>query len=1021
MLRKILLLTTVGLLILPLTVFSQQGTVIKGKVSDEEGNPLPGANVIIEGTTYGAASDASGNYEFRVPADFARGQEVQLVAKFIGYKTATATIRLTPGEIVQDFKMEVDVIGLEEIVVVGYGTARKEELTGSIKVVRSEKMEQLPTSSFQDVLQGTPGMQVVANDGAPGAGISVRVRGIGSISASNEPLYVIDGIPVISGSVSFTDFGNGGRSSNVLAAINPNDIESIVIAKDAASTAIYGSRGANGVVFITTKGGVAGSSIQWAQGPKLEAKFQRGYSSFAFPNLLQGLNAQQYKELFIEGYVNSGRLTAAEAEERFQKLYPEADRTNTIWLDEITHTGITDQLDLSAQGGGDRFTYYVSSSYFNQQGVIINNFFRRYSSRINLTANLTNRIKIANNLNLSYFKQRGITDGTRWQSPMYNAYLLAPVIPVFDEQGQYYAKHKSFFMGGNNPVGHLNEDKRELEQTRIIDNFLFTYNIARGLNFQATFSFDILNVDEYLYVNPRYGDGRNVGGAANESRTDIINWQINQTLNYNRTFGRAHNVDLLLGFEQQKLNTDNVEDAGEGFPHPSLKTLASAANPTLAVSLRSESAFQSIFSRANYNYKNKYFVSASFRRDGSSRFGPERRWGNFWSFGLGYTLTEEKWFTDRVKFFDYLKLRASYGETGNAEIGNFPWAGLYGFNREYDGQPGAAPSQIGNPFLTWEKQQNFNIGVDFAFWDNRITGTIERYIRDSKDLLLDRPLSLTTGFREVTQNVGDMRNSGWEFSFDAELLRKKDTRLAVNFNITTLNNVITRLPEPLQVGNFRREEGRDFYEYWLFGWAGVDPENGDPLWYTDSTKTKTTNKIGEAERFYDGKSAIPDFFGSFGFTARYRRFTLDAQFNYQFGNYLYYNPGWVIHGDGRFTPRSTSRFAFENRWRKPGDKALFPKFMWGGNKSSNVRNSSRYLYKGDFIRLKSLRVAYRFPDIYAFRVGAKSLEAYIYLYNFFTWVADQYLHFDPEQAPDGIYNTVTPISKTFTFGINVGL
>lgn len=1018
--KPALMLILVGLILIPLTVFGQQGVLIRGTVVDNEGNPLPGANVIIEGTTYGAATDVEGKYQFRVPPNVARGQEVQLVAKFIGYKTAKQPIRLTPGEIVRDFSLEVDVIGLEEIVVVGYGTARKEELTGSIKVVRSEKLEQLPASSFQDVLQGTPGLQVVNNDGAPGAGISVRVRGIGSISASNEPLYVIDGIPVISGSVSFTDFGNDGRSSNVLAALNPNDIESIVIAKDAASTAIYGSRGANGVVFITTKGGVAGSSIQWARGPKLEAKIQRGYSSFAYPRLLRGLNAQQYHELYIEGYVNGGRLTAEQAEQRFRQQFPEADRTNTIWLDEITHTGITDQIDISAQGGGDRYTYYLSAGYFDQQGVIINNFFRRYSSRANLTADLTSRIKISNNLNLSFFRQRGITDGTRWQAPMYLAYLLAPVIPIFDEQGQYYAKHASFFMGGNNPVGHLNEDKRHLEQTRIIDNFAVNYNIGRGFVLRSTFSFDILNVDEYLYVNPRYGDGRNVGGAANESRTDIINWQINQTLNYTKTFNNVHNVDALVGFEQQKLHTDNVEDAGEGFPHPSLKTLAAAANPTLASSLRDESAFESYFSRLNYNYANKYFASASFRRDGSSRFGPERRWGNFWSFGLGYTISEEP-FMNRFKFIDYMKIRGSYGETGNAEIGNFSWAGLYGFNREYDGLPGAAPTQIANPLLTWEKQQNLNIGVDFALWNSRLTGTVERFVRDSKDLLLNRPLSYTTGFRSVLQNVGDMRNTGWELSFQLEALRKRDFNLSLNFAVTTVSNKITRLDEPIQADPFRREQGRDFYEYWLFGWAGVDPETGDPLWYTDSTKTKTTNNISEAQRFYDGKSALPDFYGSFGLTGRYGRFTVSAQFNYQFGSYLYDAPGWVIHGDGRFTPRSTSSFAFNNRWRKPGDKALFPKFIWGGNKSSNAQNNSRYLFKGDFIRLKTLRITYKLPDIYAFRIGAKAIQAYINLYNFLTWAADDYLHFDPEQAPNGIYNTVTPISKTFNFGFNIEL
>ncbi|MCG8608362.1 SusC/RagA family TonB-linked outer membrane protein [bacterium] len=1008
-------------LLLPVTLLGQRAVTITGTVTDDVGNTLPGANVFIELTRYGAATDADGSFSFNVPAEEARGQEVQLSVTFIGYKTASATIRLSPGTVTQNFSMDTDVLALGEVVTIGYGIARKEEVTGSIKVIHSEKLEQVPVSSFQEVLQGNSGMQVVARDGAPGAGISIRVRGIGSINASNEPLYVIDGIPVTSGSISTTDFNNGGRSSNVLASINPNDIESVVVAKDAASTAIYGARGANGVVMINTKGGVSGRGFR-ASSPQVEVKLQRGYSDFAFNNLLEGINTEQYRQLYFEGYANAGSQTLEQTEESWARQFPQP--ANTIWLDEMSRTGVTNQFDISAQGGTNRFNYFVSGSLMDQDGTIEANFFKRHSSRVNLAAQPTDRLTIKNNLNLSYFKQRGITDGTRWQAPMYLAYLMSPAVPIFDETGQYYADHKSFFMGGNNPVGHLNEDERELEQTRIIDNLYARYEITDDLHASTSWSFDVLNVDEYQYRNPRYGDARNSGGDVNEGRTDVINWQGIQTLNYETIFDGVHSVDLLVGFENQKISTDVVEAWGEGFSHPDLKTLASAAVPEVAFSSRTSYAFQSYFSRANYNYAHKYYASASFRRDGSSRFGPDKRWGTFWSFGLGYTLTEES-FMQNTGFLNYLKLRGSYGETGNAEIGNFPWAGLYGFGSDYDGQPGAAPSQIANPILTWESQQNLNIGFDFAVLDDRLSGSFDAFRRSSKELLLERPLSFTSGFREVEQNVGDMRNTGVELALRGDILRRENLDLSLNFNITTLSNEITRLPEPfVDTGTsryFRREEGRDFQEFWLYGWAGVDPANGDPLWYTDSTKTATTNRIGDAVRFYDGKSASPDFYGSFGLSARVGRVTVIAQANYQFGNYVFDAPGWVIHGDGRFTPRSTSSFAFENRWTTPGQEALFPQHRWGGNQSSNNRDSDRYLFKGDFIRLRTLKIGYDVPRSLITQFGVNSLEVYLNLNNYLTWVADDHLHFDPEQTINGVYNTITPISKTASFGINIGL
>ena len=376
-----------------------------------------------------------------------------------------------------------------------------------------------------------------------------------------------------------------------------------------------------------------------------------------------------------------------------------------------------------------------------------------------------------------------------------------------------------------------------------------------------------------------------------------------------------------------------------------------------------------------------------------------------------------------VAFIDNLKLRASYGVTGNADLnGNFLWAGLYGFTgREYDGNPGASPSSIGNPALTWESQENFNVGLDFNMFGNRVSGSAEYFVRKSTDLILDRPLSGTTGFTEFTTNFGDLENNGLEISINADIISTRDFTLSAGINHTILRNEITKLEEPIVVGTKRREEGRDFQEYFLYGWAGVDPANGDPLWYTDSTKSETTNNINDAVRFYDGKSATPDFFGGFNINGRYKSFSFGLQFNYQFGNYVYDAPGWVIHGDGRFTPRSTSTWAFENRWTTPGQEALFPRHAWGNTSGSNTRNSTRYLYEGDFIRLRTFRVGYDLPNSLISRANLRSVQFSVLLNNFWTWVKDDNLHFDPEQTISGVYNTVTPINKTVTLTLNVGL
>jgi TonB-linked SusC/RagA family outer membrane protein len=909
----------------------------------------------------------------------------------------------------------LDPLSLDEIVVTGYGTVRKDALTGSVVSIPSQQLELTPTTTFQDVIQGSPGVLVTSLDGAPGAGFDIRVRGQGSITAGSEPLYVIDGVPLFNNASAGTMVDNGGRTANTLASLNPNDIESLVVLKDAASTAIYGSRGANGVVLITTKGGVAGSPI-WSSAPKFELRTQMGVSGYAYNNLLQGLSGEQYHDYYIEARVNDG-MSVSDAEADYLNQWPISQGVDNDWRDLMTRRGVTTQVDLSATGGNDRFTYFISGGLMDQEGNIYEQFFKRYSSRINLTARLTDKFTLANNLSLARTTQNGVADGSAWASVGYMVAFMPPVVPIKDEDGFWYHRHTNV-MGANHPLGNLYENPQNRETSRIIENISGTYQFNDDFTFASTWSFDFYNIYDYVYWNPFFGDGRNTGGEFDDSRVSNLNWQGTQTLSFQRLFSDIHNVDAVVGYEESQNDRKRTNVWGEGFAHPDLKQGVSAAI-TEGTSTFDEYSFRSYFTRVNYDYDRTYFVSASFRRDGSSRFGPDERWGNFWALGGGITLTNMSFMQD-FGLFDYLKLRSSYGQVGNAEIGTYPWQGLYGFNAAYNGLPGSGPDQVANRELTWESQGAFNVGADFAFLDSKITGTIEYFKKTSSDLLLNVPVSRTTGFTSTLQNFGDMENSGIELSLTADLLRSADYDLAVDFSITKQRNEITKLQEPILDGTKRREEGRDYQEYYLYGWAGVDPNNGDPLWYTDETKSQTTNSLSNAERFYDGKSATPDYLGSFGFNGRYGRFTLSTLATYMFGHYLYEGAERFYHGDGRYLPRSTSSWAFENRWQQPGDNSKFPRISWGGVNSSQPSNADRWLDEGDYIRLKDVTLSYQFSEDIASRVRLGSLRAQFNVTNALTWVAAEDLHFDPEQIVSGVYNTGTPNSRTFSLGLIIG-
>ncbi|MBO6622286.1 MAG: TonB-dependent receptor [Balneola sp.] len=984
--------------------------VVGNVVDSETDNPLAGVNIKVKGKFKGTFTNGAGSFSLDVEADDV------LVFSSIGYKTKEVLVN---GQTELFVEMEEDAQELDELIVVGYGVQSRESLVGSISSVNSASIEQIPTSSFENSIQGNiAGVQLIANDGAPGANTQVRVRGIGSISASSEPLYVIDGVIMASGSIA-TLHDNGNRSTNVMTALNPNDIENITVLKDAASTAIYGSRGANGVILVTTKSGKTGD-------PRISIKSQLGFNRVASNSLLKPLNAEQYTTLFLEGYMNRGE-TQAEAQQRldnrFQQLTdPSTGKpTNTDWLDELTRTGVNHSYDLSLSGGNEGARYFVSTNFFDQESHIIGNDFNRLASRANVDVKVNNKIDVSNKLLLSQTDQNGMTDGSAWANPVYNAFLLSPLIPVKNEAGLFNDQHKNYFpMGGNNPVGSLSgDDNRNTQQIRLNNSISAQARILDNLILKSQWNIDIIKVTESQYQNPRYGNGRNVGGYAQENEITRLDWTGTQTLNYIDNFNSVHNVEVLLGYEAQQSEQKSFYGYGQNFPSIKLITLSSAAEAYDASATQTKYTFASVFSRFIYDYDSRYIAQFSLRRDGSSRFGSDERWGNFYSIGLAWNMSTEEFLAD-MEEVDLLKLRTSYGTTGNAEIGNFPSRGLYGYGRDYDGSPGGVPVSIANPGLTWESQQNFNVALEIGAFE-KLVATVEYFTRVSSDLLLNVPLSRTTGFDEVTQNAGELENKGFELTVDLNLIRKTHFSWDIGFNTTFIKNEVTKLTEAFNDGTKRREEGKDYQSYYLYDWAGVDPSNGQPLWYTDETRSATTSDINDAERFFIGKSATPDHYGGFKSSVFYKNFNFDAQFAYSWGNFLYGSQERFIHGDGGLTPRSTSTYAFENRWTPENPNSEFPQHKWGGNNNANVGNSSRWLHDGSYVRLRNVTIAYSFALDDITRFGLKNLRVYTRATNLFTWTRDSDLFYDPEQNINGLANSTTPAIKSITFGIDVGL
>ncbi|HVI48746.1 MAG TPA: TonB-dependent receptor [Chitinophaga sp.] len=1019
--RKLLL----WLFLLAVTVCAKAQTrTLTGKVTDHaNASPLPGVSIKVKGTNNGTSTTADGTFRINVPEN-----AKVLVFSFLGYETTEKNIG---GLSNLSVSLSQAAQGLTEYVMVGYGTQSKLAQTGAISQISGKQVENIPLPSVDKILQGKiAGLQSLGGSGQPGAIQQIRIRGIGSINSSAAPLFVVDGVPINAG-----DLSRNTTTANSLAGLNPNDIESISVLKDAASSSIYGSRAANGVILITTKGGKAGKT-------RIRADAEYGFAKPILRDANRPLNASEWRNLTAEGFVNAGfDADMTSALKDVDESFGSNNGVNTNWLDVVTRTGQQMQYNLSADGGNDKTQFHVSGGYFKQEGTVIASSFDRVSGSFNIKHKLNDRITFGSSLIASSSRQRGPTNGGTFANPVLAAYFLLPHYSPYKPDGTPNFSsdpNAEFGPGGTfNPIAIAAMDNNRNSTLKAIGSIWGEYEILPNLKFTTKYGVDYNNLEELGYQNPLYGDGFADHGISTVNYTRYFNWVWTNMLNYRWDIKKDNQwvVNVKAGYEAQKSKLFFSTTETRNLPSRlDVQLGAAGSRPTEASAGGSDYSFASVLALGDVTYKGKYVLSGSFRRDGSSRFGSDNRYGNFWSVGGSWNVDQEDFLKD-ISWLDQLKVRASYGQNGNANFGtylfDYVWRSLYGYgkgtdtknnayNFNYEGAVGSAPLSAGNNALTWEVNKPFDIGVDFSVFKRRLNASVEYYTRTTSSLLMEQPLSRTSGFQDYLTNIGSIRNKGIEITLSGTPVIAGDFRWDASFTFAHNKNEVVSLASSLpQIsGQFIRQVGSDYQTFYVRQWAGVDKQNGDALWYKDDTHKETTNSYSQAKRVALG-SASPKYFGSFGSTFSFKGFSLDGLLYYNFGNYVQDLWARYLQGDG-FAGAFNKMAPQLNRWQKPGDETDVPKYVFNGNKNSNEM-SSRFLYKGDYIRLRDVTLSYTFPQAWLNHAKISSLRVYVRGTNIWTWVKDKNITSDPEASIASQSNLEVFMPKIYTVGINLGL
>ncbi|WP_460189148.1 SusC/RagA family TonB-linked outer membrane protein [Urechidicola sp. KH5] len=952
--------------------FAQTKT-ISGNVSDDTG-PLPGVTVIVMGTTTGTETDFDGNYAIEA----SEGDVLQF--SFVGMANQEITVGASSSI---NVIMESDNV-LDEVVVVAFGSKKKEELTSAVAVVTGEELTKLSsTVSIDNMLQGiAPGVQVVAANGKPGQTAFVRVRGVGSINASSAPLYIIDGIVAPD-----------------MNSINPNDIESLSVLKDAATASKYGSRAANGVVVIKTKSGKRNRDAEITINSRYGIG-QRIKDNFKMMNAAQKI--QYERELSALGVSNAASLPGAtiQSNEDYERLVGR----DTDWIDTLIRQSEIQSNNFSVAGGSENMSYFFSAGHDRNTGIIKDVAgFERLNSRLNLDFSPKEWLDMSANISITTTSSDEPRDRNNVQNPFRAMYDYNPYEPkyivddnnelVLDENGQpQFNPTRAGFSISEALINNPEDEYR----TIIVGGF--SARVKFSDKFSNTFRAGATNTRfrrEYFIKPGSILDGY-VGDADNpgiktDNGSSSLDYTITNLFEYNDTFAEKHNLNLTALFEYNERTTTNYSLTSRGFSNPDLSVQAVAALPDAASTNLFENTLVSYGGFLDYNYDSKYIVTGSIRRDGSSVFGANNRYGWFWSTSAGWNISKEDFF-NQDGFINDLKLRASAGTSGNRNgLASYGALATLEFG-SLGGQSTAIPTDNGNPDLGFEKNFIWNVGVEFTGWDRRFRGVVDYYQRTTSDLLLNAPLPALGGEPDgsIFSNIGEMLNKGLEIELSADVIKNQDMLLTIGGNIAFVDNEVTKLvnDEDIIVGDNILRVGEEIYSYYLPKWAGINPANGQPLFY-DSNNNITSVYDSNANQLLSGKSPIADFDGGANIFFRYKGFDLSADFYYKVGNYIQNFMESNMLSDGQSVDSNQRVDAF-NYWKNPGDTNVLPNPIYGNEAQ---QSSDRWLQKGDFVRLRNLTVAYNLP-IQDLNMGLNSVRLFVQGQNLWTWAP----HFngDPE-------------------------
>ena len=1012
LLKKVLLLFIAQLCCFGLHA---QSTSITGKITDSEsGEPLLGVNIVEKGTANGVASDFDGNYSIDV-AD----TNAVLVFTSLGYQSKEISVG-NNGNI--DVSLELGANQLDEFVVVAYGKKKKRNLTGSVVSVGGEDIDQTNLQDPISILQGrAAGVQVVSNSGAPGGGMSITVRGNSSLNSGNSPLYVVDGVPIESSSLSSLN-GTENFGLNPLADINPNDIESIEILKDAASTAIYGSRAANGVVMITTKRGKQGKGV-------LNVNFTSGVSQIT--RKLSVLNASQYRQAIIDSYRNMENPVEPNWT-IIDSLNPK-NNGDVDWQEELLRVAPQYKVDLSVQGGSENAKYSWSSSFLNQDGIILNSNYKRVTSRLNVDFNVSDKLTVGQSLSYTNGTNNRINAGGSGNLSVVRELLIRPPsYAMYLPDGSL----NGYQFGKRNPVGLAEYATHLNKSNRIIGNQYAEYEFIEGLKLRSNLNLDFLSMkeDEFLPSTLDYREGYNSGAV--RSITNLT-WGNETYFSFDRTFGENHNFGALLGMSFQEWQYERTGLDGMFFPSDNVRTLNAAGTiSNQEVNILTEHSLLSYFGRMSYDYSGRYLLEINLRADGSSRFGEDNRFGYFPSASVGWRFSDEKFLRDQNVLADG-KLRFSAGQTGNEAIGNYTSQGEFLVGTNYLGYSGASPSVMPNSGLTWETTTQYNAGLDLAFFNNRVVLNADVYLKETDDLLYNVPIPRTTGFNFITQNIGSIENKGAELLVSTKNM-VGDFTWDTSFNISKNENKVKDLPDELltngyiQNGNYHiLQEGLPIGTFYGWKFEGVyarDEDNvngitngalgrvfkgGDPIW----NDLNGDNIIDEEDRQVIG-DAQPDFFGGITNNFGYKGFSLNVFFQFSYGNDIYSEINHQRNSVVRYNNLSTDAL---NRWREQGDITDFPRPVRDDPMQSDSRVQSRWVEDGSYLKLKNINLRYRFPDRLIEPLGLSKLDVFVTASNLITWT--KYTGFDPDVNSysglrAGVDEGSYPQSRTIMTGLN---